>query len=43
MVALWTGAYRLSKRMTQQMLHEVFDIPWSVGTISHLERATTAA
>ena len=43
MVALCTGAYRLSKRMTQQMLHEVFDIPLSVGTISQLERATTAA
>ena len=43
MVALCTGAYRLSKRMTQQMMHEVFGIPLSVGTISQLERATTAA
>ena len=36
MVALCTGAYRLSKRMTQQMMHEVFGIPLSVGTISQL-------
>ena len=42
-VALYTGAYRLSKRMTQQMMQEVFAIPLSVGTISQLERATTAA
>ena len=42
-VALCTGAYRLSKRMTQQMMEEVFGIPMSVGTISQLEQATTAA
>jgi transposase len=43
MVALCTGAYRLSKRTTQQMMHELFAIPVSVGTISQLEQATTAA
>jgi transposase len=42
-VALYTGAYRLSKRLTQQMMDEVFGVPVSVGTISQLERATTAA
>jgi transposase len=42
-VALCTGAYRLSKRMTQQMMEEVFGIPMSVGTISPLEQATTEA
>jgi transposase len=42
-VALCTGAYRLSKRITQQMLDEVFGVPMSVGTISQLEQATTAA
>ena len=42
-VALCTGAYRLSKRMTQQVMAEVFGVPMSVGTISPLERATTAA
>ena len=40
-VALCTGAYRLSKRTTQQMMEEVFGVPMSVGTISPLERATT--
>ena len=42
-VALCTGAYRLSKRTTQQMMDEVFGVPMSVGTISQLEHATTAA
>ena len=42
-VALYTGAYRLSKRMTQQAMDEMFGVPMSVGTISHLEQATTAA
>jgi transposase len=40
-VALCTGAYRLSKRTTQQMMEEVFGVPMSVGTISPLEQATT--
>jgi transposase len=42
-VALCTGTYRLSKRMTQQLMDEVFGIPISVGTVSQLEQATTAA
>src|SRR5215510_13524429 len=42
-VSLCTGAYRLSKRTTQQMMDEVFGGPMSVGTIGPLERATTAA
>ena len=42
-VSLYTGAYRLSKRTTQQVMDEVFGVPTSVGTISQLERATTAA
>src|SRR5262249_11765175 len=42
-VALCTGAYRLSKRTTQQMRHAVFALPLRIGTISQLERATTAA
>src|SRR6058998_2900425 len=42
-VALYTGAYRLSKRATQQMMDEVFGVPMRVGTISPLEQATTAA
>ena len=42
-VALYTGAYRLSKRTTQQVMDDVCGVPMSVGTISQLERATTAA
>src|SRR5262250_1376072 len=42
-VALCTGAYRLSKRTTQQAMAEVFGVPMSVGTLSQLERATTEA
>jgi len=42
-VALYTGAYRLSKRATQQMMDEVFGVPMRVGTISPWEQATTAA
>src|SRR5574341_648872 len=42
-VALCTGSYRLSKRMTQQVMDEVFGVPMSVGTISPLEQATTEA
>jgi len=42
-VALCTGSYRLSKRTTHQVMDEVFGVPMSVGTISPLEQATTAA
>jgi transposase len=42
-VAWCTGAYRLSKRTTQPMRDEVCGVPMSVGTISPLERAATAA
>ena len=42
-VALYTGAYRLSKRTTQHVMDEVFGVPMSVGTIGPLEQATTAA
>ena len=42
-VALCTGSYRLSKRTTHQVMEEVFGVPMSVGTISPLEQATTAA
>src|SRR5215510_5659233 len=42
-VALCTGAYRLSKRTTQQVMAAVFGVSMSVGTISPLERATTEA
>src|SRR5215471_3767113 len=38
-----TGAYRLSKRTTQQAMEEIFGVPMSVGTVSQLEQATTVA
>jgi transposase len=41
-VALCTGAYRLSKRTTQQALEEIFGLPMSVATVSQLEQAMTA-
>src|SRR5215471_14240991 len=42
-VALYTGAYRLSKRTTQHVMDEVCGVPMSVGPIGPLEPATTAA
>jgi len=42
-VALYTGAYRLSKRTTRQMMDDVCGVPVSVGTIGQLEQATTEA
>ena len=41
--SLCTGAYRLSKRTTQQLLDDLFGLQVSVGTMSHLEAATTEA
>lgn len=41
-VALCTGAYRLSKRTTAQMMGDCFGVPMSVGTISQSEHATAA-
>ena len=41
--SLCTGAYRLSKRTTQRVLDDLFGLQVSVGTISHLEVATTEA
>ena len=41
-VALCTGAYRLSKHPTQQVLAGRFGLSLSVGTIRKLESATTA-
>src|SRR5438552_18806880 len=41
--ALCTGAYRLSKRTTQRVLDDLFALPMSLRTMSHLEVATTQA
>src|SRR5215211_1826229 len=42
-VALCTGAYRLSKRTTQEVMADLFGLPMSLGTIPHLEQATVQA
>jgi len=42
-VALCTGAYRLSKRTTQEVLADLFGLPMSLGMIPHLEHAPVQA
>lgn len=41
-VALCTGSYRLSKRTTGQVMHDLFGVPMSASTISQSEKATAA-
>ena len=41
-VALYTGAYHFSQRTPPQAMDEGCSVPWSVGTISQVEQATTA-
>ena len=43
LVALCTGAYRLSKRTTQEVMADLFGLPMSLGTIPQLEQATVQA
>ena len=42
-VALCTGAYRLSKRTPPEVMADLFGLPLSLGTIPHLEQATAQA
>ena len=42
-VALCTGAYRLSKRTTQEVMADLFGLSMRLGTISHLEQAPVQA
>jgi transposase len=42
-VAVHSGYYHLSKRQTQQLLHDSYGISVSLGAISDLEQATSAA
>ena len=42
-VALLTGAYHLSRRKTQKLLHELFSISVSLGAISSMERRASKA
>ena len=41
--ALCTGTYHLSKRTTQELLDDLFGVELGLGTIAHLEQATTQA
>jgi len=43
MTALCTGGYQLSKRTTQALLEAFFGVSIGLGTITHLEQATTQA
>lgn len=43
LVALLAGRYRLSKRLTSEMLGEVFQIPMSLGAVSKCEARVGAA
>ncbi len=43
LVAVLSGAYRLSKRNIQQLLSDCFGVELALGSISALERATSAA
>jgi transposase len=42
-VALCTGAYRLSKRTTGEMFKDVFGLPISLGSVANLEQVTSEA
>jgi transposase len=41
--SLCTGAYHLSKRATQAIMADLFNLPISLGTITNLEQATMQA
>ena len=41
--ALCTGAYHLSRRTTQSLLEDLFQVSMSLGTLVHLEQATVQA
>ena len=42
-VAIFTGDYQLSKRATQRVFKDVFNLPISLGTISHVEKIVSEA
>jgi transposase len=43
MVAVCSGAYRMSKRGIEEMVEDFFDVPIALGSIANLERATSEA
>lgn len=42
-VAICSGEYRMSKRMIEEMMSDVFDADVSLGSVSNLEQATSEA
>ena len=42
-VAVCSGAYRLSKRSTEELVHDFFGVEISLGTVAKLEQATSEA
>lgn len=42
-VSLLSGAYRLSKREVERIMHDVFDVEMSLGTVCNLQHATSQA
>ncbi|MCK5872519.1 MAG: IS66 family transposase, partial [Methylococcales bacterium] len=42
-VAIFTGDYRLSKRSTQRVFKDIFNLPVSLGTISNAEKTVSTA
>jgi len=43
MVALCSGEYRLSKRSTEHLVEDFFNVPIALGSITNLEQATSEA
>jgi transposase len=43
MVSLCSGAYRMSKRQTEELIEDFFGVPISLGSIANLEQATSEA
>src|SRR5258708_4419744 len=43
LVAVCSGAYRMSKRGIEDLVEDVFSVPISVGSIANLEQATSEA
>ncbi len=41
MVAVCSGAYRMSKRSTEELLRDFFGVELSLGSIANLEQATS--
>jgi transposase len=42
-VSVCSGAYRMSKRATEQLVEDFFGVPCSLGSVSALEQATSEA